>query len=189
MVPNHAYWPAVLRHETSGVRRGAPSWNRTNLLRASTGSSHQCSYRSNARQPVGESNPYPEIERLRSCTVRRTGHGAPRGGGATDWNRTSFDLLTREVPHLQGPDGAAAARAGVEPAVVRLTGGCLTTWLPCNMRLPADWAPHSGERVHPRAYVSDPVELSKSSSVVTDKGIRGQDSNLRCRVQSPESFR
>ena len=26
----------------------------------------------------------------------------------------------------------AAARAGFEPAIVRLTGGCLTTWRPCN---------------------------------------------------------
>lgn len=56
---------------------GAPSWNRTNMVRFSTGCLHQ------------------------------VGHRSAYAMGAIDWSRTSFGLVTKEVPRQQGPDGTA----------------------------------------------------------------------------------
>lgn len=72
VVPNHARWPDYAtprrRHHGDamvlrvGIEPTFSGFQPNALTRTAVGA-----------QPVGESNPYPEIERLRSCTVRRTG--------------------------------------------------------------------------------------------------------------------
>jgi hypothetical protein len=89
----------------------------------------------------------------------------------------------------------AAARAGIEPAIDRLTAGCLATWLPCNANADRDRHDGRGRRTPageeaPRRrsarWVPGPVEISKNSDEMSP-WIREQESNLHSRVQSPPS--
>lgn len=78
----------------------------------------------------------------------------------------------------------AAARAGIEPAIDRLTAGCLATWLPCNANADRDRHDGRGRRTPageeaPRGraarWFPGPVEISKNS----DEGRRGSGSRNR----------
>ncbi len=155
VVPNHAYWP--LYYATKVARGwaniGAPSWNRTNLLRASTGCFHQGSYRSSYRRSCGQppeggrsvessedGSPWGSrtpVLRLKASDPDRWTNG-PEVEPSTGVEPAATSLRERHptvrVPMAHGR--VLAARAGFEPAVARLTGGCLSSWLPCNVKRP-----------------------------------------------------